>query len=111
MTGQKVSFATVNNLVLDPEPLKDDYSICLNPKCDIVYFSPQNSYTRQDLKARVWFKEIESPVPICYCKNVTDQDIYDHVVVKQCCSTLEDIQKHTAANTGKHCLTENPTGK
>jgi hypothetical protein len=24
---------------------------------------------------------------------------------------LEDIQKHTGANTGKECLTKNPTGK
>ena len=110
-TGQKVAFATVKNLVLDPEPLEDDYSICLNPECKVVYFNSQPTYLKQDLKVKVWYKEKTSPVPVCYCKNVTDQDIYDHIVVQKCCSSLADIQKHTSANTGKHCLTENPTGK
>ena len=41
----------------------------------------------------------------------TDTEILDHVAERQCCSNIEDIQAHTGANTGKDCLTKNPTGK
>jgi len=46
---------------------------------------------------------------ICYCKNVTEEAIIDHVAIKQCCTTIEDIQKHTGANTGNHCHVKNPS--
>lgn len=47
---------------------------------------------------------------VCYCKNVTEADIIDHVAVRRCCSTLEDIQRHTLANTGTECAVKNPGG-
>ncbi len=67
-------------------------------------------YKKDNLTVKVWFKEKTSQVPVCYCKNVTEQDISDHILHK-CCNTLKDIQNHTGANTGKECLTKNPTGK
>lgn len=50
------------------------------------------------------------PRVVCYCKNVTEQDIIDHVAVLRCCSTLTDIQAHTGANTGWECGEKNPGG-
>ncbi len=47
---------------------------------------------------------------VCYCKNVTEDEIIEHVAVKQCCGTLEDVQRHTGANTGNQCATKNPSG-
>ena len=47
---------------------------------------------------------------VCYCMNVTEEEIIDHVAAKQCCSTLEDIQRHTGANTGHQCAIKNPSG-
>lgn len=47
---------------------------------------------------------------ICYCRNVTEEEILQHVAVTKCCSTLEDIQKHTGANTGHECSMKNPAG-
>jgi predicted transcriptional regulator len=98
-------------LVTNQNINEDDYSICLNPKCNIIYFSPNSIYDKNTLPVKVWFKETMPPVPVCYCKNVTDQDIIEHILVHKCCNSLEDIQKHTGANTGKECLTKNPTGK
>lgn len=40
---------------------------------------------------------------VCYCKNISEEDIIDHVAYKKCCSNIEDIQKHTGANTGNQC--------
>lgn len=50
----------------------------------------------------------QSPI-ICYCKNVTEAEIIEHVASKRCCSTLEDIQAHTGANTGSQCHSKNPS--
>ncbi len=50
-----------------------------------------------------------SPI-VCYCKNVTEAEIIEHVAYKRCCSTIEDIQKHTGANTGSECSVKNPSG-
>jgi len=47
---------------------------------------------------------------VCYCLNVTEKEIINHVAIKQCCSSIEDIQKHTGANTGHHCHEMNPSG-
>lgn len=50
-----------------------------------------------------------SPI-VCYCKNVTEAEVIEHVAIKKCCSTMEDIQKHTGANTGSECAIKNPSG-
>ena len=47
---------------------------------------------------------------VCYCLNVTEEEIIDHVAIKQCCSSIEDIQNHTGANTGDRCYELNPSG-
>ena len=47
---------------------------------------------------------------VCYCMNVTEEEIFEHVAIKQCCTTIEDIQEHTGANTGSQCKAMNPAG-
>ena len=47
---------------------------------------------------------------ICHCRQVTEAEILEHVAVRQCCSTIGDIQAHTGANTGNQCREKNPTG-
>ena len=47
---------------------------------------------------------------VCYCMEVTEAKIIEHVAVRRCCSTLADIQRHTGANTGTECETKNPGG-
>lgn len=113
-TGQKVNRITVVSL-LKQELINvaedEDYFICLSRHCPTSYYTERGAYfSKEDLTVPIWFKE-ESPVPICYCKDVTDHEIQDHVTTKQCCADLKDIQLHTGANTGKECLTKNPTGK
>lgn len=109
--GKKVSPKTLDSLLVSdrrPENL-DGYAICLSRDCDIVYFGKHN-FTRDDVKVKVWYKEDDPSVPVCYCRNVSADDIVRHVAVLRCCDTLQDIQKHTGANTGKDCLTKNPAG-
>jgi len=51
----------------------------------------------------------ESPI-ICFCKNVTEAEIIEHITIRRCCSTIADIQVHTGANTGNQCHVKNPAG-
>lgn len=104
-------FETVNSLLSSHEVLEDDYSACLNPECEVIYFGENFTIKKSQLNVKVWFKEKTTQVPVCYCNNVTEQDIIDHILIEQCCTTLKDIQNHTGANTGKECLTKNPIGK
>jgi len=52
---------------------------------------------------------VENPI-VCYCKNVTEREIIEHIAVKKCCSNLDDIQHHTGANTGTECHIKTPAG-
>ena len=54
--------------------------------------------------------DMNSSPTVCFCKNVTEADIIEHVAIRQCCSTLEDIRKHTGANTGNQCRLKSPSG-
>ncbi len=125
--GQKVRKVTVEHQVqpgvaigsgVEGEP----YFLCRTPECDVAYYSEdakiEDSKTenggkiiRQDrLVNKIWFKQVSPPIPICYCAKVTEEEILHHVAVAQCCSDLDDIKRHTGANTGCECLTQNPAG-
>lgn len=111
--SQKVKNRTVSSLVKEKfQPLIEngDYLLCLSPNCNVVYFGPHIFY-KDDLTVRVWFKETEHPRPVCYCKDVTEQDILRHIAEFKCCQNIRDIQEHTGANTGKECAVKNPTGR
>lgn len=92
--GQKVNQRTVRSLLKQETVnlFKDEkYIICLSKECSTSYYTEgQTFFKKDDLSVPIWFKE-ESPVPICYCKNVTDEEILDHVVNKQCCTNIEEI--------------------
>lgn len=109
--GKKVRIETLINIIkADRLPATlEGYFLCLSNKCDVIYFGQQILY-KDDVKVKVWFKEEESSVPVCYCMDVTQADIIEHIAVRGCCTDIEDIQKHTGANTGKDCSTKNPTG-
>ena len=109
--GKKMMPKTLKNMLKDDRlpNILEDYCLCLSKDCDAVYFG-QQVFFKDDVKVKVWFKENDPSVPVCYCKNVTEVDIIEHIVVTKCCGNLKDIQEHTGANTGKECLIKNPAG-
>ncbi|MGI9860288.1 (2Fe-2S)-binding protein [Moorella naiadis] len=112
-TGKGVAGITVASLLNAEAQEKlqaTNYNLCLSPECQVVYYGDDGSiFTKDMVRVPVWFKE-QSPRFICYCKNVIDKEILHHIVTRQCCHNLKDIQKHTGANTGHECLTKNPAG-
>lgn len=111
--GQKVKKITVLNQVKNNiTPDGDQFLLCRTPECEVGYYTEDGKRISQaQLKNKIWFKKnISSPIPICYCANVTEEEILYHVAEVQCCSTLDDIKRHTRANTGCECITKNPAG-
>lgn len=109
--GKKIMPITFKNILKNDRlpNILENYCLCLSKDCDVVYFG-QQFFLKDDVKVKVWFKENNPTVPICYCKGVTEADIIKHIIVRGCCNDIKDIQEHTGANTGKECLTKNPAG-
>lgn len=109
--GKKVKNITVRSLVhenLVPEVGGADYTACSTPDCSLVYFSRDTGrhFTKEDVKVRVWFKETEDPIPVCYCQNVTERDILDEILLKGCPPSVSEVQKRTGVGRGGECLTK-----
>ncbi len=112
-TGQTVPNITVEHQVRPGIGVDEErHFLCRTPECEVAYYTEDGTTTisQDQLTNKIWFKNLPSPKPICYCANVTDEEIIHHVAVIQCCSTLEEIQRHTGANRGCECLTKNPAG-
>ena len=113
--GQKVKRITVVSQLKNLNDICSfvkQFFLCPTTECVVGYFSLDSNVIRQEqLRNKIWFKEnISPPIPICYCANVTEEEILYHVTEAQCCSTIDDIKRHTGANTGCECITKNPAG-
>ena len=112
-SGQKVKNITVDHQLGNKNDIyEEQFFICQTPECEVGYYTQKGKVIRQgQLINKIWFKKnISPPITICYCANVTEEEILYHVAEAQCCSTLDDIKRHTGANTGCECITKNPAG-
>jgi bacterioferritin-associated ferredoxin len=111
--GIEVEPITVKSMLKDnlkPE-FKDNakWYICSSENCDKVYFSNDKNYSKKDVRVLIWYKEHTDEVPICYCSNLTEKEIFN--AVKNGCETIDDVQEYTNKNITGKCKTENPLGK
>jgi len=114
--GHKVKQVTLGNH-LRPDHWRwawhDGFYFCPAPVCPVVYFHNGHRvyFTQEEIRTRVGIKAVGPPVPVCYCMNVTEEQIVEEIQVKRCCTSLEDIKNYTRARTGKLCHVTNPAGK
>ncbi|GAA0180911.1 hypothetical protein SH2C18_35240 [Clostridium sediminicola] len=106
---------TVKHFVLDSlvdEVKEYKYHICLNEECDVVYFNADHSsvFKKESLKTPIWFKRGANPKYICYCNQVTEQQIID-AVINENAKDMKDIVRITGAMKNGKCETKNPLGK
>ena len=93
-------------------PLSEEkYVFCENPECNIVYFttSGRKALKITDVKTRVTFKEKKSPKPLCYCKQVTEDDIIK--AIDNGALTFEEVKLRTGIGGGGQCKITNPSGR
>jgi len=113
--GLKVKYVTVKSLVVEEKAscVKEvDYFLCPNPKCEIVYFSPDDKtyFLKADLKVRVWLKDDGLDVPLCYCQEVTRRDILNALALEYP-GDVKAVMERMGAGRGGNCLYRNPTGR
>ena len=110
----EVKAITVKHFVLDSLLDKihiGKYFVCLNEDCDVVYFNQRNVlFTTNDIKTPIWYKKHADPKYICYCNNVTEQQIIDAVLLDGA-KNIKDIIKITGAMKDAKCSTNNPLSK
>ncbi len=92
-------------------PLGDDkYSFCDTRNCEVIYFTASGrTLKRADVKTRVTFKEKDPPRPLCYCKQVTEEDVVK--AIDQGAKTFEEVRQATGIGGGGQCKITNPAGR
>lgn len=84
----------------------------MNEECNVVYFNPdlEITYSKQQVKVPIWFKKDADPKYVCYCNQVTEQQIIN-AVLNDGAKDLKDIIKLTGAMKNGKCEINNPLGK
>jgi bacterioferritin-associated ferredoxin len=112
---KEVKAITVKHFVLNSlidTIIEDNYRICLNEDCDVVYFDLERNiiFKKQDIKIPIWYKKDANPKYICYCNQVTEQQIID-AVLNDGAKDIKDIIRLTGAMKNSKCETNNPFSK
>ncbi len=90
---------------------EEQYFHCDNPDCEVVYYTESGSriLKRGDVKTRVTFKEKTSPRPLCYCKQVTEEDVIR--AIENGATTFDEVRRATGIGGGGQCKITNPAGR
>jgi len=113
-SGVAVSTVTVKHLVKQNIQIISEinnFRICMNPECDIVYYCriPEISFVKNQIRVPVWFKLDADPKYACYCSQVTEQQVLD-AVRNHGAKTVNDINRITGAMEVSNCIQNNPLG-
>ena len=89
----------------------EKFFICENPGCEVVYFSESGNkiLKKKDVKTRVTFKEKDHPRPLCYCKQVTEEDVI--AAIEKGAKSFEEVKLATGIGGGGQCKITNPAGR
>lgn len=114
--GKPVKDVTLKSLVMKPqiEVIKslDEYYFCETPTCKVVYFNnKQGVYLyKEDVKIRIGIKEIENPIPVCYCFGWTQDKIFAQIKQQGFSSAIQEISAKVKAGECA-CEINNPSGR
>lgn len=115
LAGEAVGLVTVRALLrkdLRDAASGDGFRYCRTPHCPVVWYRTDPPFVADAASVRVPVNvKISDPLrPVCYCLKVDERTVLREVIEKSCCTTLEDVQRMTGANTGKACHVTNPSG-
>ncbi|KEF34173.1 MULTISPECIES: putative iron-sulfur cluster-binding metallochaperone [Deinococcus] len=92
---------------LQPAP---DFRFCPDPACEVVYFSPQQTFRVPDLKVPVAHKDPSGGVPLCYCFGFTRAEVEAAREAGRGAELVETIRGHIRAGRCG-CEVNNPQGR
>ena len=83
--GVTVSRIIVEHLVTDDYRNAvdgDQYKICMNEDCDIIYYNldKEIKFLKDQVRVPIWFKKDADPKYACYCSKVTEDQVIEAVV-------------------------------
>ena len=112
--GISVSKVTVEHLVTDDyHKLVDgeQYKICMNEYCNVVYYSVDNEkkFLKDQVRVPIWFKKDANPKYACYCSKVTEDQVID-AVLKHGAKSVKEVNAITGAMKNSNCKEKNPLG-
>jgi bacterioferritin-associated ferredoxin len=112
--GEAVGKITVEHLVTDDNRKAvegDQYRICLNEDCDVVYYNVDNGvkFLKNQIKVPIWFKKDANPKYACYCSKVTEEQVIE-AVLKHGAKTVQEVNAITGAMKNSNCKENNPMG-
>ncbi len=90
----------------------DDYFICLDPTCNVVYFSLESEtiFNTNDINTPIWYKENAEIKYACYCNKVTVEEVIS-VINSHSCTSIKDLMKYTQVMINGKCKTTHPKGQ
>ncbi len=83
--------------------------ICMNPDCETAYYSAESHIPHDALRREIWFKKAAKNKTICYCNNISKEQI-KNAVVNHNLETWEDITGLYRSKVIERCENFNPTG-
>jgi len=113
--SRKVQKRTLEHL-LKPEKLGEvrnvQYYYCADPACNLVYFSTEKapSFTIDDMKVRVFAKDKDDLVNVCYCFDWTRGRIRDQIKQTGRSTAGVEIAREVKAQRCE-CDIKNPKGE
>ncbi len=111
--GKPVSLATVGAMAeTDVEAVKlsaQEYKLCRNPNCSLVYYAGEVQLEKSDLRVPVNFKERNYEGPVCYCFNHTVASIRAEIQMKGDSTAQAMITQEVKARRCA-CEIKNPAG-
>ena len=111
--GSSVTLTTVGAMVkIEVEAVRlsaGAYKLCHNLSCPVVYFAPEITIEKTDLRVPVNFKEKDYEGPVCYCFNHTVASIRGEIQSKGRSTAQPMITKEVKAGRCA-CEVKNPAG-
>ena len=87
-----------------------DFFFCACKSCDVAYFAADGrTVDKQRVTVRIGVKENESPRPLCFCFDVTAEDIEDEVK-RDGATTIPDMITERCREGLDRCPETNPRG-
>lgn len=113
--GDEVKNITVRHMVSDEiigKVKEEDYYLCTNEECEVVYYNSDANrvFKKLDVKVPIWFKRDATPKYVCYCNEVTEEQVINDVFEKNA-ENMKDIIRLTGAMKNGQCQIKNPSGK
>ena len=112
--SKKIQRITVEHLVkseLVANIIDSQYYYCADPECPVVYFNQDSSstFTIEDLRVKVFAKDPDKDVNVCYCFDWTRGRIEEEIEETGTSTASRDVAEKVKADLCE-CDIKNPKG-